>query len=72
MVADLFFKVLVGREITTANMPKKPKSPSDDARKEKIKQVVELLRFVLTLDDEEIMKSTIESVIELLEDEINK
>lgn len=35
-------------------------------------QVVGLLKFVLTLDDEEVVKSTIESVIELLEEENNK
>lgn len=51
-------------------MPKKPKA--DDPRKAKLKQVLELLKFVQTLDDEEIMKSTIESVIELLEEEISK
>jgi len=51
-------------------MPKKTKS--NDGRKQKLIQVVELLKFVLTLDDEEIMKSTIESVIELLEEENGK
>jgi hypothetical protein len=50
-------------------MSKKPKNPS---QKQKLLQVVELLKFVLTLDDEEIVKSTIESVIEVLEEEINK
>lgn len=34
--------------------------------------MAELLKFVLTLDDDEIVKSTIESVVELLEEEINK
>ncbi len=48
------------------------KKSKDDPRKEKLKQVVELLKFALTLDDEEIMKSTIESIIELLEEEISK
>lgn len=37
----------------------------------KIKQAIELLKFVLTLDDEEIIKSSIESVIEILEEEIS-
>lgn len=36
----------------------------------KLKQVIELLKFALSLDDDEIMKSTIESVIEILEEEI--
>lgn len=72
MAEDSFFRDLVGREtIIVDAMPKKPKSP-DDPQKDKLKQVVELLKFVQTLDDEEIMKSTIESIIELLEEEINK
>lgn len=41
------------------------------SRTQRIQKIVDLLRFVLTLDDEEIMHSTIESVIELLEEEIN-
>ncbi|HKQ22232.1 MAG TPA: hypothetical protein VJS91_09345 [Nitrososphaeraceae archaeon] len=41
-------------------------------QKHKFQRIVELLKFVLTLDDEEIIKSSIESVIELLEEEINK
>jgi hypothetical protein len=41
------------------------------SKKQKTQQVIDLLKFVLTLDDEEIMISTIESVIEILE-EINK
>lgn len=47
-------------------MPKK-KSNNEDI-KQKLQQVVSLLKFSLTLDDEEIMKSSIESVIELLEE----
>jgi hypothetical protein len=69
--AALFFRGLVGpATITVDAMPKKTKS--NDGRKQKLIQVVELLKFVLTLDDEEIMKSTIESVIELLEEENGK
>lgn len=61
---------VAGHETTIVNaMTKKTK---DSAKSMKIKQVVELLRFVLTLDDEEIVKSTIESIIELLEEEMNK
>jgi len=52
-------------------MPKKPNSNNDE-KNQKLKQVTEILRFVLTVDDEELVKSTIESVIELLEDEISK
>jgi len=35
-----------------------------------IKQIVEILKFVLTLDDEEIIKSSIETIVEMLEEEI--
>jgi hypothetical protein len=35
----------------------------------KIKKVIELLKFSLSLNDEEIIRSTIESVIEILEEE---
>lgn len=38
----------------------------------KLEQVVELLKFALSLGDEEIIKSTVESVIEILEEEITK
>lgn len=41
------------------------------SRNQKIQKIVDLLKFILTLDDEEIVRSTIESVIELLEEEIN-
>jgi hypothetical protein len=51
-------------------MPRKSKT--NDDRKQKLIQIVELLKFSLTLDDEEIMKSTIESIIEILEEEIDK
>ena len=51
-------------------MSKKTKHPDDTKRK--LQQALELLKFVLTLDDEEITKSTIESVIEILFEEINK
>ncbi len=36
--------------------------------KEKLQKVIDLLRFILTIDDEEIKKVTIESVIEILEE----
>lgn len=37
-----------------------------------LQRVVEMLKFILTVDDEEIVKSTIESVIETLEEQISK
>lgn len=60
---------LVGLKTTTDNMPKKN---NQDSRKQKLQHIADLLRFALTLDDEEIVKSTMESVIELLEEEIGK
>lgn len=39
-------------------------------KNQKIQQIIDLLKFVLTLDDEEIVKSTVESVIESLEEMI--
>lgn len=41
-------------------------------RNQRLQQLVDLLKFVLTLDDQEILISTLESVIEALEDEISK
>jgi hypothetical protein len=46
-----------------------PKTPRTNP---KLQQIVDLLKFVLTLDDEEIIKSTIESVVEILEEEMTK
>jgi hypothetical protein len=48
------------------------RNKSSDETKQKLQQAVGLLKFIVSLDDEEITKSTIESVIELLEEEINK
>jgi hypothetical protein len=68
---DLSSMAAAGPETTIANiMPKKPKK--EDPRKQKLIQVVELLKFLRTIDDEEIVTSTIESIIELLEEEIDK
>ena len=41
-------------------------TPNDHS--EKIKQVIEILRFLLTIDDEEIIKSSIEGIIEMLQE----
>lgn len=48
------------------------KQKGGDSNKHKLEQVIELLKFALSLDDEEIIKSTVESVIEILEEEIGK
>ena len=36
--------------------------------KEKIKQIINMLKFILEVDDDEIKTSTIESIIEMLEE----
>lgn len=59
-----------GLKIITVDVMKNKKS--GDGENHKLEQVVALLKFVLTLDDEEIIKSTVESVIEILEEEIGK
>jgi hypothetical protein len=37
-----------------------------------LEQIIELLKFALSLEDQEIIKSTVESVIEILQEEIGK
>jgi hypothetical protein len=44
-----------------------PMSAAND-HAEKLKQVIEILRFLLTVDDEEIIKSSIEGIIEMLQE----
>jgi len=38
----------------------------------KIKKTIKILKFLLTIDDMEVIKSSIESIIEMLEEEINQ
>lgn len=46
-----------------------PSSKTDkDIKDAKIKNIIEILRFILTSDDKEIIESSIESVIEQLEE----
>lgn len=59
----------VGRATIIVNTMSKN---SKNNQKQKLQQIVDLLKFVLPLDDKEIINSTIESIIELLEEEINK
>jgi len=40
-------------------------------KNQKLKKAAELLRFALSTDDEEVIKSIIESVAEMLEEEID-
>lgn len=44
---------------------------NDNNHNDKLKQVIDLLQFALSADDEEIIKSTVESVIEILQEEID-
>ena len=66
MVLVLYLWVVVGPKKVIPNMTKR----TNDSFK--LQQVIELLKFALSLDDEEIIKSTIESVIEILEEEISE
>lgn len=70
MVGVLSLPAAAGEVLDIHNMSKK--SNSDGEAKQKLRQIVALLKFVQTLDDEEIIKSTIESIVELLEEEIDK
>jgi hypothetical protein len=71
LLADLgsYSTVQDGPKTTIVNIMSNKKDNTD---KSKLEHVVELLKFALSLDDEEIIKSTIESVIEILEEEIDK
>jgi len=52
------------------NMTKKSDKQGID--KYKLEQIVQLLKFALSLEDHEIIKSTVESVVEILDEEISK
>lgn len=66
MAQDLFYQVLAGQKIVTANMTNNDNKWEE--KKFKLEQVIELLRFALSSDDEEIIKSTVESTIEIIEE----
>lgn len=38
----------------------------------KLQQIIELLKFALSLEDHEIIRSTVEQIVELLEEEVGK
>lgn len=47
-----------------------PPSKSDkDDRNYKLQKIITLLKFALSMDDKELLKSTIESIIDMLEEE---
>jgi hypothetical protein len=48
------------------------KNDKGGSDKYKLQQIVELLKFALSLEDQEIIKSTVEAVVELLQEEIGK
>lgn len=47
-------------------------SENQSVNKQKLEQIIKLLKFILTIDDMEIIKSTLESVVEILEEENNQ
>ena len=49
----------------------KNKIPNISESNQKLQQAIDLLKFVLPLNDEELIKSVVESVIEILEEEVN-
>ena len=52
-------------------LPLIPMSNNTDERNAKIKQIIELLKFISTVDDKEIIESSIEAIIEMLQEEID-
>lgn len=44
---------------------------SNKIDKDKLKRIVDLLKLALSIDDKELLKSTIESIIDMLEEEID-
>ena len=38
----------------------------------KLKRIIRILKFILTIDDKEILKSTIETIIDMLEEDVEK
>jgi hypothetical protein len=62
--------VVDGPKTIIINMDKK--NDKSESGKYKLEQIKELLKFALSLEDQEIIRSTVESVIEILEEEISK
>ena len=44
---------------------------NQSTKSQKLEQIIKLLKFIITLDDMEIIKATIESIVEILEEENN-
>lgn len=42
------------------------------SKDENIKKALKLLKFLLTIDDVEVIKSSLEAIVEMLEEEINR
>jgi len=66
-ILHLFYQEAAGQKTIMVELMAKKSDKNKN-----IKKVLELLKFSLSLNDEEIMRSTIESVIEILEEEIKK
>ena len=66
-ILHLFYQGAAGQKTIMVELMAKKSDKNKN-----IKKVLELLKFSLSLNDEEIMRSTIESVIEILEEEIKK
>jgi len=45
---------------------------SSDAASSKIKRIVKILKFLLTIDDIELIKTSIESISEMLEEDVKE
>ncbi len=46
-------------------------TPNKDDKDYKLKKAIDLLKFALSMDDNELLKATIESIIDMLEEEIH-
>ena len=58
---------LLGQKIIIVNIMRSKKDTN-----KKLQEAIKILKFILTLNDEEIIKSSIESVVENLEDLTNQ
>lgn len=74
MVVVSLLREVVGQRIitrnNTTNMTKENDKKGND--RYKLQQIIELLKFALSLEDHEIIRSTVEQIVELLEEEVGK
>lgn len=62
---------MVGLKTLIANKFMKKLDRSKKNKNIKIQQIIGILKFILTLDDREIIISSIEAIVEMLEEEIS-